>query len=100
MYKKISALRQIASNCEGLARNCLTRVKRIFPKDTPQGGIAALIRFFTETLQLDRSTNTGGKPFSSFQPAHVLRLYVKVRALLLFWLNELKPCICSLLFLP
>jgi len=60
-----------------LVKNCLTRVKRIFPKNLPTGGVKTLIRFFTTLLRLDSLTNPGGKPPSAFKADQVLRQYLK-----------------------
>jgi len=57
-------------------KNCLTRAKRIFPKNLPTGAIKCLIHLFHSVLQLDSLTNEGGKPSSSFDPIVVLKGYI------------------------
>ena len=57
----------------GHVRQCLTRVKRIFPHNQPSGGLAAAINLLHVTLHLDMLTAVKSKPFSNYQFESVLR---------------------------
>lgn len=60
-------------------KNFLTRINRVFPRNSPEGGLQEVIRLLTLLVAVDEDDTFG--EHNGITVGHYLKMYAKVRTL-------------------